>query len=65
MSNYQKLPMTSYSQEYIDRMVNHFARMAIEINELRIQRDILKLKLQKCEEKLNQLEIPPELWRIY
>ena len=65
MSNYQKLPMTNYSQEYIDRMVNHFARMAIEIEELRIQRDILKLKLQKCEEKLNQLEIPPELWRIY
>lgn len=65
MSNYQKLPMTTYSQEYIDRMVNHFARMAIEIEELRIQRDILKLKLQKCEEKLNQLEIPPELWRIY
>ena len=57
--------MTTYSQEYIDRMVNHFARMAIEIEELRIQRDILKLKLQKCEEKLNQLEIPPELWRIY
>lgn len=65
MSNYLKMPMTSYSQEYIDRMVNHFARMAIEIEELRIQRDILKLKLQKCEEKLNQLEIPPELWRIY
>ncbi|MEI6065361.1 MAG: hypothetical protein WCQ26_12260 [Pseudanabaena sp. ELA748] len=57
--------MTSYSQEYIDRMVKHFALMAIEINELRIQRDILKLKLQKCEEKLTQLKIPPELWRIY
>ncbi len=65
MSNYQKLPMTNYSQEYIDRMVKHFALMAIEINELRIQRDILKLKLQKCEEKLTQLEIPPHQWRIY
>ena len=51
-----------YSDEYIERTVRHYGRMADEIGQLRIQIRIYKCQVERLERKLMSLGVDPTHW---
>ncbi|WP_103668432.1 hypothetical protein [Pseudanabaena sp. BC1403] len=54
-----------YSDEYIERTVRHYGRMAAEIDQLRIANTIYKCQVERLEKKLLSLGIDPTHWQSF
>jgi cell division septum initiation protein DivIVA len=54
-----------YSNEYIERTIRHYERMAEEIEQLRISNEIYKCQVQRLEKKLLSLGADPAHWQSF